>query len=282
MKLFASDLDGTLLAINHKGDDEINAMLDKVCESGNIFAIATGRMLNRATPDEFNRSVYQICNNGAIITDDKGTIIYRDIFNKDALWDLLNLDEYDFDFMTARNTYKKTSREQWIEDRKSFKPPKWANEQEENEDWHKKLMSDMIQYVIFSQTKEDIFKQDIVKVNLHLRNKVVDRTRINDLLKKYEGIIVNAPCDDGLYEITNYGTDKGSAVAKVASLFHIKDEDVYTYGDGGNDVPMLERFENSYAPCNGMDIAKNAAKQIIGDHRDHSVSKHIVSIIDKK
>ena len=47
------------------------------------------------------------------------------------------------------------------------------------------------------------------------------------------------------------------------------------YGDGGNDVMMLERFRHSYAPSNASDAAKEAAGTILGHFATYSVSRHM-------
>ena len=43
MKLFASDLDGTLLNRNHQSDHRINEGIEKIFEAGHIFTVCTGR-----------------------------------------------------------------------------------------------------------------------------------------------------------------------------------------------------------------------------------------------
>jgi hypothetical protein len=69
----------------------------------------------------------------------------------------------------------------------------------------------------------------------------------------------SAPC---LLEMQNAGVDKAKGVAKLADMFEIKPENVYTVGDAGNDIGMLRAFE-SFAPSSGTAEAQAAADHIV-------------------
>ena len=281
IKLFATDLDGTLLAKNHKADEYINEMVHMVFDAGCYFAFATGRNANRATPEEIDRPVYHICMNGALITDLDNTVLYVDTINKDILKELLEtFPDFDFDCASVHKTYRRSSKEDWIaEHNKPFKPRHVNPNEKVDTDWHKQFMQDMLENIVFDCSNEDILSHDICKVNLHLRNKNYDTKKFDEFLEFHKNQIMNAPCDTGIYEITNTGTDKGSAVQWLANYLHVDKDEVATYGDGGNDIPMLERFKHSYAPSNGLDYVKKKASEIIGPHYEHSVSQHIIQTI---
>lgn len=278
IKLFATDLDGTLLAKNHQADEKINAMVHRVFDEGKYLTLATGRTAHRAKPDEIDRPVYLICMNGAMIQDLDGSILYQDVMDKEVLKELLmEFEELDFDFIGPEKTYRRTSKEQWVkEHNRPFRPKHMDPNENVDDDWHKKFMQDMLENMEFDQTNEEILKQPVCKINLHVRGKELDTSRLDAFLEKHADTIVNAPCDNGLYEITNKGTDKGSAVAWLANYLHVKEEEVATYGDGGNDIPMLTRFSHSYSPCNGLDYVIEKASGVIGPHYEHSVTNHIL------
>ena len=77
IKLFVSDLDGTLLNDMHMTDFFILETIQKVKENGFLFSSATGRSLHE---HEVNRlqlnDVYRISMNGALIKDPEGKILY--------------------------------------------------------------------------------------------------------------------------------------------------------------------------------------------------------------
>ncbi|MDO4468069.1 MAG: HAD-IIB family hydrolase [Bacillota bacterium] len=283
IKLFVTDLDGTLLAKHHQADEKINDMIKKVNASGAYFAFATGRAPNRATPEEIDQPMYKICMNGAIIADSQDTILYRSHFHKDVLKELLEtFPEMDFECFTSTKSYRRCSQEEW-EDfmKKPFQPKHLRPGEEIDEDWRLKFMMDMAENIRFSQSVEDILSHDICKVNLHLRHRDYDTDRLDAFLEKHKDSIVNLPCDTGMYELTNVGTDKGSAVSWLAHYLNIQEQEVATYGDGGNDIPMLTRFEHSYSPCNGLDYVKKEAKHIIGPHYEYSVTNHILQTLEE-
>ena len=76
MKLLVSDFDGTLYTDDYKKNIEA---VNKFVDAGNLFAISTGRDLNRLLKDldrdlKFN---YLICSDGAVIYDSNFNEIYR-------------------------------------------------------------------------------------------------------------------------------------------------------------------------------------------------------------
>lgn len=55
--------------------------------------------------------------------------------------------------------------------------------------------------------------------------------------------------------------------------------EVAVYGDGGNDLVMLDRFEHSFATSNASDAAKQAAGTVIGNCAFHAVPKHMLKTL---
>lgn len=82
-----------------------------------------------------------------------------------------------------------------------------------------------------------------------------------------------------MFEITNVGVDKGAALAWLASYFGYSADEVAVYGDGGNDIAMLQRFTHAYATSNGSDAAKLAAGNVIGSCAFHAVPRHMVKTV---
>jgi hypothetical protein len=65
-----------------------------------------------------------------------------------------------------------------------------------------------------------------------------------------------------LLEMQNAGVDKAGGVARLAEILKIKDGDIYTAGDAGNDIGMLRAYQ-SFAPASGTDEARAAAAHIV-------------------
>lgn len=77
------------------------------------------------------------------------------------------------------------------------------------------------------------------------------------------------------FELAAMGSDKGSAVKYVCEKMGITKSDVITFGDGVNDVPMLEFADLSFAVANASEPAKRAAKGICPSNDEDGVAKMI-------
>ena len=90
IKLFASDLDGTLLNATHMVDPIIVSALRTVTKSGAHFAVATGRTMR--SPNDFGFhgvDIEAVCSNGSIILDRDGNTIYHSDVDKGVLEEML-------------------------------------------------------------------------------------------------------------------------------------------------------------------------------------------------
>ncbi|WP_304337889.1 HAD family hydrolase, partial [Collinsella tanakaei] len=90
IKLFASDLDGTLLNATHMVDPVIVSALRTVTKSGAHFAVATGRTMR--SPNDFGFhgvGIEAVCSNGSIILDRDGNTIYHSDVDKGVLEEML-------------------------------------------------------------------------------------------------------------------------------------------------------------------------------------------------
>lgn len=271
-KLFASDLDGTLLNILHSTDFIILHVIKKIIKKGHYFTIATGRNMRVGHIRHSFKDipVYCIAMNGAIILkDDK--IIYEKIIDKDVVKELLmTFPDINFEFITNDKIYTKTSEE-------------ILNQKAKNLPFFVKLLYRRYQKAakdeyIYKASDEMILSQDILKINCNINDNLIAK-RFNEYLEINQDKIVNAPFNNSTYEITMHNVSKASAIKYLASLLKIDDNDIYVYGDGKNDIRMLETFKNSYAPNNASIEARNVAHHIIGNNNLYSVIKHMNKII---
>lgn len=271
IKLFASDLDGTLLNVEHETDERIEAAVNSIIEKGLFFSVATGRGLSMVNLKGMNDKVFYICLNGALVASPERKPLKYELIDKKILKYLIeNFKDLNLEFFSPHKIYTYLSREEIIESRKV--------KDSDNKGWVKRFMSDVLNNFEVSQSDDEILNADICKVNCHI-DADKDYHKLDKFLEKYQEFVVNAPCDDGLYEITKTGVDKGSAVHWLAEYLNVLDEEVAVYGDGGNDLAMLERFENSYCPSTGMEVAQQSAHHIIGPYDTYSVIEHMLQTI---
>lgn len=73
--------------------------------------------------------------------------------------------------------------------------------------------------------------------------------------------------DDHFIEFINKTTDKSIGVDFVRQKLNIDKNDVYTFGDSGNDVGMLKMF-NGVAMGNATEECKKVAKFVTKDIKE--------------
>ena len=76
---------------------------------------------------------------------------------------------------------------------------------------------------------------------------------------------------DGFCDIIPKGGGKPAGIKAALARYGIKPDECIAFGDGGNDVEMLEYCKYSYAMANGSAEAKQAAKAICPSNNDDGV-----------
>ena len=95
------------------------------------------------------------------------------------------------------------------------------------------------------------------------------RARIADALGSR--CLVNPHGPHPSADVTIVGCDKGDAVRGVASSLGVSIEDVYAFGDGINDLSMIEAAGHGVAMGNAVDELKAAAEYVTTDINDDGV-----------
>lgn len=272
IRLFCCDLDDTLLNENHTSDDRIVAAVNTMIEEGYYIAINTGRSFYQSRVPGLE-NLYTVCCNGACIKDNEGNLIFESPIDKDLIEKMLEEigPKMRLDFVTSELVYTTGSYEEILERMKSVDPKRKPADFDN-------IFSKGFK---FNCSKEEILKQDIVKVN----GMKTDTELFEQLLlfvEKNKDRLVNNPTNDHIIEITNKGIDKGSGAAKLAKLLGCREDQTAVYGDGGNDLPALKRFKHSYAPSTALKEAKEAAAKIIGPYNEYSVVDHMLNTAKKQ
>lgn len=84
--------------------------------------------------------------------------------------------------------------------------------------------------------------------------------RIEEALK--EIVILNPHGDAPHADATILGSDKGTAIRAVCEQLNIPKEDSFAFGDGANDVCMMEAVGHGIAMGNALDVLKEKASYI--------------------
>lgn len=245
-KLVATDLDGTIVQHGRIITDRTVAALKLAASRGAKVVYATGRSLSDLNDvgKVLDKSTIPlaICCNGAMIYD----------FIKKDYTQLLPIN-----LVAARSiiTCLKQSLPEAVFAAQSlqdfYAEPNFTTKFSHKED------------SIKLSTIEEILDIDLYKICIQAN---YNGYTAQSLIEQVQPLLLDsaqvcyAHLDAPSLEIASFGVSKGSAVAKISEDLGLHPEEVVVFGDGGNDLTMLEFTPNSYAPQSASPRAKLAAK----------------------
>lgn len=225
-KIAASDFDGTLFRDENITATDV-AAIKAWRAAGNKFGIITGRcypMLNAPLKNFDVTLDFAICDNGAIIFDGAGRVLFETEIPTKILLALLNdvhaAKSFHFLFEAADETFcVNVSEKSWV----------WR----EKIHWENFLtFKDAAQVPAFPK-----------KINqLALGFETVDEAQVAaDALNQNFGDVIFAQRNTYSLDIVTAGINKGAGVAKLLELTGWRGA-VHVIGDESNDLPMIRRF----------------------------------------
>ncbi len=239
MKIIASDYDGTF---NHNGitPEKLQAVSDWR-KAGNLFGIISGRgypsLLECVLEHPFEYD-FLICNNGAVIYDTKGKIIFEErcdgIFAQPLIKDLFLWD------CPMANIDKD-------------EPIRIVNSDKSKKN-DEICLCDLPEIEYFNQ------------ISTYLETAEKASVVVKKIEEKYSDVLTplqNGTCID----IVPLGVNKAQGIYALLKIVGGKYDDVVAVGDNINDRHMIAEFR-SYAMANAVDSIKKIADDIVGDVTD--------------
>ena len=274
IKLFASDLDGTLLNGLHETDRTIRSAIKTAIELGAHVVPATGRSVLPIGDHGFTGlKIDAVCANGSIVRGQNGEVLKTFTVDPAFVEELLRaFPQICFDCCTPDGMFSSGSYEMHQEGFKrdglfrrivmrGMRARGGAHEEQ-----------------FFDQSLSSILSHEVCKINCRVTSEELDR-ELKAFLADHADTVVNAPFNPVMFEITDKDCNKGESVAWLGRYYGIGEDEIAVYGDGGNDLVMLSRFRHSYATANGSDEAKAAASATIGRCELHAVPRHILKTL---
>lgn len=269
IKLIATDLDGTLLqddscSISH---EDKNA-LEYASKKGIKIVIASGR-------------TYSVMEK---IMDEIKTVDYLIMSNGTSVYDLQN-NKYIFKTEISENTWRKVfnllleqgSVFEMYHQGKTYIP----------ETMYDKFDSPHVSRACVTELKSHLIKISdsfseleggAEKFNV-LYTPEANIEKLREKLDKVQEIDITSSIP-GNIEINKKGINKGEALKMLCSNINISPEEVISFGDNDNDIPMLEAAGVSFAVENATNGAKKAAKFITKPNVSNGVSCGIHKILN--
>lgn len=270
-RLIAFDLDGTLLDNEKRIPEENIAALKAAHEAGALLVPATGRIL-KGMPDqlmELGLCRYFIFSNGAKIYDLKedrtlhtagidAELAVRICEYMDELPVLYDCYRDGFGYMTA-----------WMyEEASSF----FGTEPE-----ILKLVKRLRTPV--PDLKENIREvgQPLEKLQMYFREENMDERlrQLKVLPESFPSLITSSSTKNNV-EINSAEAGKGKALLRLCSMLGIRQEETLAFGDGLNDVEMLQAAGRGCAMENAADAVKASADVQIESNLQAGVGKEIM------
>lgn len=270
IKLIAFDLDGTVLDSLKRLSGRNRAALKACAEKGIVLVPATGRAAAGISPAirDIPGVRYGITTNGGTITDLKtGEILDRQTISGEKALRLMKV------ISRYHAMY-----DPYINGRGITQPEFYDHMDEFG-------LTPVIQEMVRATRDvvpniQDYVKQmgaEVEKINIYLAD-LKDREPLQRELEQEEGLSITSSLYNNL-EVNDAKATKGQALKRLADYLNIPMEAVMAFGDGGNDLSMIQAAGTGVAMANGLEAVKAAADYITLDNDQDGVADAIEKLI---
>lgn len=255
IKMIVSDLDGTLLTTEKKISSKSRNILIEKKLHGQKIVLATGRTLEsvRSVIQDFSLANYIITNNGAAVYDtEKGFFLWQDAFSIETAIKIFELYEKSCQSIhICSSNYFYTKHVQLNYNSSAIQVNDFTNLIEKNIPiCHISLLGIKPNKVKIVANK---IQEEFPQLDAFIMQDSFSKTRWVDIMKK--------------------GVSKAEAVRKLQCLLHIDIEDTILFGDGKNDIEMLQNNGFGIAVANALPEVKRVSKDITESNDENGVVK---------
>lgn len=262
MKIFITDLDGTLLNGEHQLDPKMREFILALRNQGHIFGVATGRPHESAelvVPEIESLFDFGVFNNGANFMDFKdGEQHDQYPLSKAVISEIMDV-------------YTKLGGNPII-----FKGQTLHTHH--REDYHERLEQGGFE-VVYGDIEphlEDHMEKIIFSVNADTRNILLDHYANNP----HDDYVAFRSQED-LIEFMDPRINKWVGVEYFLNKYNLEDYETISFGDNGNDLQLIQGASLGVAMENAIDELKDAADHVAGHHADLGVMNFIKDYLNK-
>ncbi|MFC4401501.1 HAD family hydrolase [Gracilibacillus xinjiangensis] len=248
VKLFATDLDGTLLKKGNIIKEEDKDSIKRLSDNGIDFAIATGR-LDRDILEickEINQSAHRVSQNGTFVQTKTNESIYTktfDVSNSKAIHEKMRKYQNILCISTKDELYisKITAEMKALENFLYFPLIEGIDFLDQyGESIHAS------KYMLLGE------EQDLVKIQ-------------TELLSHFTDNIESYLSDPNCLDIVPKGVSKAEGLKALAQHLQMEPNEIAVVGDSYNDIPMFEMTPNSYAMSTAPAAVQQKASHVVDD-----------------
>ncbi|WP_214721336.1 Cof-type HAD-IIB family hydrolase [Exiguobacterium sp. s192] len=275
MRLFAIDLDGTLLHSTHIISERNVTAIKRCQKNGDIVVIATGRaafdVAHLLRLHQLDCPI--IGSNGAEIRAEyEGEPIRKNAYvpsdeSKAILNCLLKQDVYLHIYLEDEILMTYDATDQLM---KQIKEEQRINPSFQADEFLKSVQPQLTQYGVREVTNlSDVDLAKVMKFMVVSPKAIVLKRIENDLSSRNCTVTSSSPFN---IEVTTNGSDKGMALQQFAERLGIPLTETVAIGDHHNDLPMFRVAGKSIAMGNAEDAVKRQATDKTGHHDDDGVA----------
>lgn len=250
IKAIFFDIDGTLVSFKtHKVPQETKDAIRRLREQGIKVFVATGRMLKMVEVlNDIEFDGYITYNGSLCVDSTRENVIFKNTVPQDeleALVERLRGDRFPVSFMCRDEMYVNYLDELVTRVAKvvEVEPP--------------------IERPVEEIIKEDVFQLCIYVDEPHLQ-RIIDETLPGCVGMRWIELFA---------DVNVRGMNKQLGIDKMLEHFGIPLECAMAFGDGGNDIPMLQHVPYGVAMGNANDAVKAAAAYVTDDVDDNGLVK---------
>lgn len=252
VRIFASDLDGTLLNKESEISVETVSAIETAQKAGMRFIAATGRAWGTAHPffQKAGIEADYVLLNGAEFRTSSGTVIYQEIIPENVaekIVDYLSVAGINFEINTDKGDFSTDT--EMCPSASEFSDPA--------EFWKQKPK--ILKIFVFSDESAIIEK-------------------VKKYLRDWKEISVTSSAGWNI-EITALLAQKGKMLRKAVEFYQVSTDEVVVFGDGENDKTMFQEFCHSRAVVNAVPAIQSLAEKIIESNQNNGVAKEIYRIV---
>ncbi|WP_025672674.1 Cof-type HAD-IIB family hydrolase [Salinivibrio socompensis] len=258
-KLVASDLDGTLLTPEHRIAPYTKQVLEQLHQQGIHFVFATGRhhVDVASIRETVGIPAYMITSNGARVHDSDNQLVYQHNVDPAIVASLIKEVKYD-----ATITIHLYRDDEWL----------LSKMDEELARYHQDSGFQAREFDVENPPVDNVAKIFFIR---HDHDYLLQYE--HQFIAQYGDQVSIAFSTPFCLEVMGSGVSKGAALEAVAQRHQLNLSDCIAFGDGMNDVEMLNAAGQGLVMATAQARVKATLsdKAIIGSHADEAVARYL-------
>ncbi|MCM3030954.1 Cof-type HAD-IIB family hydrolase [Niallia sp. MER 6] len=265
-KIIFLDIDGTLVDDNGIIPDSAKLAVRKARSNGHFVFLCTGRSKSILFPEVLEIGFDDIVGAAGGYIELNGEVLFHEVIKKNNLQlvvDYFNQHEIEFFLETNEGLFASKSCKDSIR--------ALIDTVFETQTAQAELRKSMQSFYNSISEAEDLVRDDINKIGF-----LGSAVPIERIMEQFPSVFTVIPSTVPFFgtnsgEVSIFGIHKASAIEKVIEHLGLEKEHTYAYGDGSNDIEMLEFVQYGVAMGNAKEEVKRAANDITDRHDEDGI-----------